>query len=118
MGALKAVNGGTGVFLDSARPAGFEGGVLRLSFGKSAQLARGMCEKRAGQIESFLSEALGTRVRVQFETSDDQEQALAAPSPGARMDKDTRQKALSDPAVQTLLTGLDAKVTDIEELKN
>ena len=89
-----------------------------MSFGKSAQLARGMCEKRSAQIESFLTEALGTRIRVQFETSNDQAQATAAPAPGAKMDKDTRQKALSDPAVQTLLTGLDATVTDIEELKN
>ena len=89
-----------------------------MSFAKSAQLARGMCEKRSAQIESFLTEALGTRIRVQFETSNDESQTTAAPAPGARMDKETRQKALSDPAVQTLLTGLDAKVTDIEELKN
>ncbi|RKY06688.1 MAG: DNA polymerase III subunit gamma/tau [Planctomycetota bacterium] len=121
--ALKAANSGTGVFLDAATPAGFEGGeggaggVLSLSFAKSAQLARSMCEKRSAQIESFLTEALGTRIRLRFETSNDQTPSQAAPAPGARMDKETRQKALSDPAVQTLLTGLDATVTDIEELK-
>lgn len=114
--ALKAKNRGTGVFLDAATPAGFAGGVLKLSFAKSAQLAMNMCEKRSAQIASFLSEALGTRIRLQFETSDQEAQAQAAP--GARMDKDTRQKALSDPTVQTLLTGLDATVTDIEDLKD
>ncbi len=118
MKALKAKNSGTGVFLDAATPVGFEGGVLKLSFAKSAQLARSMCEKRSAQIEAFLSEALGTRIRLRFETSDQEGQAQAVPAPGARMDKDTRQKALSDPAVQTLLTGLDATVTDIEELKD
>ncbi len=118
VGALKERNSGTGVFLDAARPAGFEGGVLTLGFGKSAQLERGMCEKRTGAIASFLSEALGTRVRLRFETSDEEGQAVAAAAPaGARMDKDTRQKAMSDPAVQTLLAGLDAKVTEIEELE-
>jgi DNA polymerase-3 subunit gamma/tau len=116
--ALKDVNSGTGVFLDAARPAGFEEGVLTLSFGKSAQLARSMCEKRSDWIASFLSEALGRKVRLRFETSDEEGPSSSAPAPGAKMDKDTRQKALSDPAVQTLLTGLDAKVTDIEELKN
>jgi len=116
--ALKEASGGTGVFLAEARPAGFEGGVLRLSFAGSQSLAMDMCRKRAGQIEGYLTQALGRQVRVRFETADDESPSSAASVPGVRMDKAKRQEALADPAVQTLLTGLDARVTGIEELKD
>lgn len=119
LGAMKNNHGVAGGFLDSATPEKFIDGWLTLSFGKNAALAMDMCQKRSGQIEGFLSGALGAGVKLKFETSElVKAPSASGPPPGARMDKETRQKALNDPAVQTLLTGLEAKVTDIEKVRD
>ncbi len=114
-------NGVTAGFLEKASVAGFEAGVLKLRFPKSAGLAMSHCQNRTDSIEAFLKGALGQAVRVVFEASDEQDapeaQAPRPVAPGAKMDKGKRQEAINDPAVQLLLNGLDAKVTDIEELK-
>lgn len=117
LGAMKEKNGLAGGFLDSAVPEKFIDGMLTLCFPKKAALAMDMCQKRSVQIEEFLSGAFGTGVKVKFKTNELVEaRKPLAPPPGARMDKKTRQEALNDPAVQTLLMGLDAKVTDIEKV--
>ncbi|MBE0535977.1 MAG: DNA polymerase III subunit gamma/tau [Phycisphaerae bacterium] len=118
--ALAENNGMTARFLEDATVAGLEGNLLRLRFAKSAALAMSHCQSRTETLEAFFTKALGQAVRLAFEASDNgapAETAAKSAAPGAKMDKSTRQKALSDPAVQLLLTGLDAKVTDIEELK-
>ncbi|HPD45577.1 MAG TPA: DNA polymerase III subunit gamma/tau [Anaerohalosphaeraceae bacterium] len=106
-------------FLENATVAAFANGVLKLQFPKTAALAMNMCQSRAETLEKAFTTALGQPIRLVFEASDSNAPAAAAPkpaAPGAKMDKTKRQKALSDPAVQLLLSGLDAKVTDIEEL--
>ena len=115
--ALKAANGLVGGFLDTAAPADFNAGALTLTFPKSAQLQRQMCEKRTAQIEPMLAQAVGTDIKLKFDTTETQAPLPVAQPRGAKMDMTTRQEVLNDPAVQTLLTGLDAKVTDIEEVK-
>ena len=118
--ALAATNGMAAGFLKNAAVAAFEGGVLKLRFPKSASMAMSMCHSRTESLEAFFANALGRPVRLAFEASDDNTPAAGEPkptAPGAKMDKTKRQKAINDPAVQMLLTGLDAKVTDIEELR-
>jgi hypothetical protein len=72
-----------------------------------------MCESngRSDQIASALSEHLGQPVRIKFTvaaTSQAQPDDPQSSAPG-------RYKLLNDPAVKTVLVGLDATVTGIEE---
>jgi DNA polymerase-3 subunit gamma/tau len=114
--SLKGKNAATGGFLNSAEPADWEDNVLTLSFPQSAGFAKQMCEKRKGQIEQLLSEAIGNEIKVQFESSaekTDEDQ----PGGRAQADRKRRDQALSDPAVKTVLSGLNATVTGIDKPK-
>jgi len=74
-----------------------------------------MCENRAEQVESLLSEAIGAETKVQFESSvqeADETQAVGR----AQADRKRRDEALNDPAVRTLLSGLNATVTGIDKV--
>jgi len=108
---------GTSGLLSSAVPAQFEDGVLTLEFGASAQMQKSMCESngRAEQIQTLLGEQLSTPVRLKFETAAGEQ---AKPEPGANQPKTSgqrRNELINDPAVKTVLMGLDATITGIEE---
>jgi DNA polymerase-3 subunit gamma/tau len=108
---------GTGGLLSSAVPAQFENGVLTLEFGASAQMQKRMCESngRMEQIQALLSEQLSTPVKLKFETTaDEQRQGVpSANQPKTSVQK--RNELINDPAVKTVLMGLDATITGIEE---
>ncbi len=63
-----------------------------------------------------MSEAIGIETKVQFESS-----AAQADETGGRgragKDKKKRDEALSDPAVKTVLSGLNATVVEIDEVE-
>lgn len=103
--------------LNSARPRQFEDGVLTLEFAGSAKVQKKMCESngRAEQIESLLSELLATPTRLKLEVADDQQSAVdtGVRPPGVMSRK--KNEIINDPAVKTVLTGLDATITNIEE---
>lgn len=114
--SAKGKNAATGGFLDSAEPADWRDNVLTLSFPQSAGFARQMCEKRKGQIEQLLSGAIGLETKVWFESSvqeTDETQATGR----AQADRKKRDEALNDPAVRTLLSGLNATVTGIDKVE-
>lgn len=116
LSSVKGKNAATGGFLESAEPAGWDDNVLTLSFPQSAGFAKQMCEKRKGQIEQLLSETVGTETKVQFESSaekTDEDQ----PGGRAQADRKRRDQVLSDPAVKTVLSGLNATVTGIDKAK-
>jgi len=118
LGVIAAKLGaGTVGLLSSAAPARFENGVLTLEFGASAQMQKRMCESngRAEQIQALLGEQLSTPVRLVFETTADE---YAQGEPTAKQPKTSgqrRNELINDPAVKTVLMGLDATITGIEE---
>ncbi len=118
LGVITAKLGpGTGGLLSSAVPARFENGVLTLEFGASAQMQKRMCESngRAEHIQALLGEQLSTPVKLKFETAAGEQ---TKPEPGANQPKTSGQKRnelINDPAVKTVLMGLDATITGIEE---
>ncbi len=108
---------GTGGLLSSAVPTQFENGVLTLEFGASAQMQKRMCESngRMDQIQTLLSEQLSTPVKLKFETAAN-EQAQGEPSANQpKTSVQRRNELINDPAVKTVLMGLDATITGIEE---
>ena len=108
---------GTSGLLRSAVPSRFENGVLTLEFGASAKMQKQMCESngRAEQIQTLLSEQFSTPLRLKFEIAAGQQvQAV----PGTSSQKTTgqrRNEMINNPAVKTVLMGLDATITAVEE---
>jgi DNA polymerase-3 subunit gamma/tau len=118
LGVIAAKLGpGTCGLLSSALPTKFENGVLTLEFGASARMQKRMCESngRAEQIQALLGEQLSTPVRLKFETAADEQ---VQGEPAAKQPKTSgqrRNELINDPAVKTVLMGLDATITGIEE---
>ena len=108
---------GTGGLLASAEPTRFEDGLVTITFPASAEMQKKMCESnsRATQIQSLLSEHCGTDIRLKFETAADEQTQT---KPAVNQPKTTgqrRNELINDPAVRTILMGLDATITGIEE---
>jgi hypothetical protein len=76
-----------------------------------------MCENnsRAEQIKSVLSEHLGRAITLNFQIAGSTQEKA---QPAARKPKSSSQRKnriINDPAVKTVLLGLNATITDIEE---
>jgi len=108
---------GTVGLLSSAVPAQFENGVLTLEFGASAQMQKRMCESngRAEQIQALLSEQFSTPVRLKFEIAVGQKIQTVPDANQPKTSSQRRNELINDPAVKTVLMGLDATITGIEE---
>ncbi len=108
---------GTGGLLSSAVPARFKDGVLTLEFGASAQVQMRMAESngRVEQIESLLSEEFSTPVRVKFETAAGEQKPTEPSRSTPKTGSQKRNELLNDPAVKTVIMGLDATITGVEE---
>ncbi len=118
LGVITAKLGpGTGGLLNSAVPAQFENGVLTLEFGASAQMQKRMCESngRAEQIQALLGEQLSMPVKLEFETAAEQQTEAVPDANQPKTSSQRRNELINDPAVKTVLMGLDATITGIEE---
>jgi len=108
----------TGGMLKSACPVEFNGATLKLGFAESEEFVKIRCEKRSERISELLTEAIGTQIRLKFELDS---KVVANKSTAGnevpRVSKQQRDQALTDPAVRAILSGLNATVTDIDELK-
>ena len=104
-------------FLASASPVNFNNNVLTLSFPASARLALDICQKKSDRLSSAFSVALNTNVRLKFEADSQNLNNKPSRVPGARMAQKEKNKAMSDPDVQTFLKALDATLVDIEKVK-
>jgi DNA polymerase-3 subunit gamma/tau len=107
----------TAGLMAGSKPRALTGDTLIIDFPASGRIQKQMCESngRADQITTVLSEHLGRPIRIQFE--------LVAGPPAdestsfrTRPTGQKRQEILNDPAVKTVLIGLDATVTGIEEV--
>ena len=104
---------GTAGLLGCAQPIRFENGVLTLEFGESQKK---MCESngRVEQIEAVLREQWGTNIRVELRIAEGGTKTPDEPdSPRTRSQK--QNEIMNDPAVKTILMGLDATITGIDD---
>ena len=108
---------GTSGLLSSAVPARFENGVLTLEFGASAKMQKQMCESngRAEQIQTLLSEQFSTPLRLKFEIAAEQQTQAAPDASRPKTTGQRRNEMINNPAVKTVLMGLDATITAVEE---
>jgi DNA polymerase-3 subunit gamma/tau len=113
---------GTTTLLAKAQPAHWKNGTLTLEFGPDAKVQKGMCENstRADTIKHALQERLNAQFHLVFTL----QEAIASPDAAAEPAKITpeairqkRNELLNDPGVKTVLVGLNATVTNIEEKK-
>jgi DNA polymerase-3 subunit gamma/tau len=106
---------GTSALLSSAVPSRFENGVLTLEFGPSAQTRMSAINGRIDQIESLLSKQFSGFLKLKFETAKHEQIGTLASPTQTKTITQKRTELLNDPAVKTVLLGLDATVTRIEE---
>ena len=108
--------------LSRAQPAQWKNGTLTLEFQADAKVQKGMCEnaRRAEAIKEALQQGLNARLhlaftlRAQGSSPDDPAQP---PQATAKEIRQKRNDLLNDPGVKTVLVGLNATVTNIEEKK-
>jgi hypothetical protein len=98
-------------------PVRFENGVLTLQFDASAGMLRKMCESngRAEQIQTVLSEHFSVPVRLKFETVTGHKTKAEIKKYPPKTTGQRRNELINDPAVKTVLMGLDATITGVEE---
>jgi DNA polymerase-3 subunit gamma/tau len=107
------------VKLVNAVPQSFgDDGTLTLAFPPNAAMAKALCENgsTAPQIQSLLSQILGSPVKVRFtigKVESNGEANTTKPRKTGRLSQKEVNEIISDPAVKTLLTDLDASVTDV-----
>jgi len=108
---------GTAGLLSSAEPRRFEDGVLTLDFAASAKMQKEMCESntRVEQIQSLLSEQFGRDLKLDFEIADDEQTQGESGPRQAKTSSQRKNEIVDDPAVKSVLMGLDATITGIEE---
>jgi DNA polymerase-3 subunit gamma/tau len=108
---------GTGGLLSCAEPIRFENGTLVLEFGASDGVKKSMCERngRPEQIEALLSEEFSGSIRVKFEVAANVQTKAESKADRQKTGSQRRNELLNDPAVKTILMGLDATITGIDE---
>ena len=107
----------TTALLSSAIPSRFEDGVLILAFGPSAQMQKKMCESngRLEQIQALLSEQFSAPLKLKLETAQHEHLETESAPAQPKTFSQKRNELVNDPAVKTVLMGLDATITGIEE---
>ncbi|MBN2129594.1 MAG: DNA polymerase III subunit gamma/tau [Sedimentisphaerales bacterium] len=110
--AGKLGNGTLGL-LNGAVPKAVEGDTVTIEFPPTGKMQKEMCERngRSDEIASALGDYLGGAVQIKFGIAETAEEEAAGP---ARPTKQKRYEILNDPAVKTVIVGLDATVTGIE----
>jgi len=112
------LGGGTAGPLKMARPVSFEADTLTLSFAPSAKVSKNICQSngRLEQIQNCLSAHFSRPITIKLLVEGPDNASKDGPSKGPdRSPAQRRNELMSDPAVKTLLTGLGATITNIEE---
>ena len=105
---------GTEALLTSARPIALEDNLLVLIMDKaSKQMCENASKKQA--IENLLRACFGRSVHLKLETSENKNQPIVDIQAGTSSEK--RNSMMKDPGVKTVLVGLGATITGIEEEK-
>jgi DNA polymerase-3 subunit gamma/tau len=117
LGAIGArLGSSTASLMTGSTPREIKGDSLTIDFPTGARIQKQMCESngRREQIEAVLSEHLGRPVRIKFEMI--AEPRSESTNGREKPNGQKRQEILNDPAVKTVLLGLDATITGIEEV--
>lgn len=113
-------------FLTKARPVSLTNNTLDIQFDTDGggTVAKAMCEKKADAIAKILSASAGASLMVRFSQGEAPAAAGNAvpakakkPEPKAEDIRIERSKVLADPAVQMVLTGLNATPSDIQKIE-
>ncbi|MGD2093650.1 MAG: DNA polymerase III subunit gamma/tau [Phycisphaerales bacterium] len=107
---------GTVGLLNGAVPTRFENGLLTLEFSASAKMQKNMCESngRPEQIQAVLTEQLSMPVKVRFEVATEHQTKAEIKKNTPKTTGQKRSELINDPAVKTVILGLDATITGIE----
>jgi hypothetical protein len=110
-----ALGNGTASLLNGTTARRLKDDALTIEFPAAGRMAKGMCEgkERSERITAALSEHFGRPVRIMYEIA--AEPQTGGTNNNARPNGQKRYEILNDPAVKTVLTGLDATITGIEE---
>ena len=102
--------------LSGAQPTDFQNNVLVLTFGASAQMNKKLCESngRLEQIQSALGNLFSAPVTVKLESAA-ADKSVASSAASAKMSSSQKAEAINHPAVKTVLLGLDATITGVDE---
>jgi DNA polymerase-3 subunit gamma/tau len=114
--SVRAQSASIAGYLASAEPTDFKNNTLTLSFPSTAKFAHEMCRKKSEELTSALVLAIVPGIKLKFEIDKNNSTKKPPRAPGARMSQNEKNKALSDPAVQALLKGLDATPVEIEKV--
>ncbi len=115
-----------GAFLAQGRPVRLENSTLSLCFGTdgTGQLAKNACQRKLEVLQSSLSRVLSTDITVRIESTDSNntpsENKPSDPPPATEatgVNRQQRQQALNDPAVQMVLKGLNAAPVEIQKIE-
>lgn len=117
--AARKANSSVATAISTTIPQGLKDGVLTLALGAGDDFKMDMCKKRQPQIESFLTEATSSDVRLKFTFSD----SIAETPPetakkDSRLSTQQREEVLNAPAIKTLISGLNATVRNIDMANN
>jgi len=104
---------GTVGLLHRARPVNLNASVLTVEFPAEAKIQKEMCESngRHAQIQQALCTALQASIELVFSVA---ASGSGDTAPDHQALKRKRQDLLNDPAVKTVLMGLNATVTNID----
>ena len=109
---------GTGSLMQNATPAHIENRTLTLLFPGNGKINKEMCEstERADKIGQVISGCVGINLRLGFTLEQSESTSQPAdPQAEAKAVREKRNALLNDPAVKTVLMGLNATVTGIED---
>ncbi len=101
--------------LSGAQPTSLGNNILTLTFDASAQMNKKLCESngRLEQIQTALGNFLNAPVTVKLELAAADTSASSAAS--AKMTTAQKADVINHPAVKTVLLGLDATITGVDE---
>ena len=115
-----------GAFLAQGRPVRLANSTLSLCFGNDGpgQLAKNACQRKLDVLQSALSRIMSMDLTVRFEATNSEpappekkpSDAPPATEPTG-INRQQRQQALNDPAVQMVLKGLDATPVEIQKIE-
>jgi len=113
---IKTLGPGTAGLLSCAMPVHFENNTLTLEFPASAAVQKQMCESngRLEQIKSVLQKKISSLFTIKLQLA----QAVAgvqSQQDNTKTKSQRQNEIINDPAVKTVIMGLDATITNIED---
>jgi DNA polymerase III subunit gamma/tau len=111
-----SLGNGTASLLSGTTARRLTDDTLAIEFPATGKMVKEMCEgkERAERIAAVLSEHFGRPVRIKYELAAGPQSGTAKSAAKPKGQK--RYEILNDPGVKTVLAGLDATVTGIEEV--